>query len=190
MKVFCVLGSPRKKGNTAKVLGWAEEELRTRGHEIEHINITDYNIEGCIGCYKCQVNPDQLECSHNDQGVEIFGRMKDAGAIIYATPLYCWGFTAQIKPFIDRHLCLATGYGDLLTHKSHIENKRAALLVTAAGETGEGNTDLIEEVFNRLMGFTKSRVLAKLIVPLCTEPGALGNEQKEMAHAFAEEILA
>ena len=91
-----------------------------------------------------------LRKAAQDAGVEVFGRMKEADAIVYATPLYCWGFTAQVKPLIDRHLCLATGYGDPSTHKSHIESKRVALLVTAAGQEGKGNSDLITEVFKRL----------------------------------------
>ena len=31
MKIVTLLGSPRKKGNTATVLGWVEEELKSQG---------------------------------------------------------------------------------------------------------------------------------------------------------------
>ena len=189
MKVLAINSSPRKNGNTAKVLGWVEEEFRSRGHEVEHIHISDYKLEGCVGCYKCQMDPEELVCSRQDAGVEIFGRMKEADAIVYASPLYCWGFTAQVKPLIDRHLCLATGYGDPSTHKSHIESKRVALLVTAAGQEGKGNSDLITEVFKRLADYVKTDVVAQLVVPFCTQPGDLGDEHKDKACAFVGEIL-
>ncbi|HUU29475.1 MAG TPA: flavodoxin family protein [archaeon] len=189
MKVLCILGSPRKKGNTAKILGWVEEELRSRGHQVEHLHIADHKLEGCVACYKCQIDPDELECSRDDEGVEIFRRLKEADVAVYATPLYCWGFTSQMKPFIDRHLCLCTGADDPSTYQSHIENKRMALLVTAADKAGEGNTDLIQEVFKRLTDYTKSRVVALLIVPFCTKPEDLGDSHREKARAFAAEIV-
>ncbi len=188
MKVITILGSPRKNGNTAKVLGWVEEELRSRGHQAERINIAEYKLEGCIGCYKCQRDPEKLACSHTDHGLEIFQRMIEADAVVYATPLYCWGFTSQIKPLIDRHLCLSTGFDNPSTHKSHIDCKRTALLVTAAGNKGEGNSDLISEVFKRLAYYTKANPVAELIVPLCTTPDAIGEGVREKALAFAGQI--
>jgi multimeric flavodoxin WrbA len=33
MNVISIFGGPRKKGNTATILGWVEEELRTLGHQ-------------------------------------------------------------------------------------------------------------------------------------------------------------
>ena len=52
MKVMTILGSPKKKGNTAKVLGWLEEELEAQGNQVSRINITDREVRGCLGCGK------------------------------------------------------------------------------------------------------------------------------------------
>ena len=49
-----ILGSPRRHGNTAKALGWVEEQLRADGHEVDHINILDYNVGGCRECLVCK----------------------------------------------------------------------------------------------------------------------------------------
>jgi multimeric flavodoxin WrbA len=57
MKIVSVLGSPRKKGNTARVLGWVEEELVAAGHEVDHLDIVDRTVNGCVECYTCQKNP-------------------------------------------------------------------------------------------------------------------------------------
>ena len=35
MQIMTVLGSPRRQGNTAKVLGWIEEHFQADGHEVE-----------------------------------------------------------------------------------------------------------------------------------------------------------
>ena len=190
MIVICIQGSPRKKGNTAKILGWVEEELCSQGHDVDHIHIEEHRLEGCCGCYFCQINPDELECSRKDNGVGIFTRMKEADAVVYATPLYCWGFSAQMKPFIDRHLCLCTGAGDPEKYKSHVENKRVALLVTAMGPDSKGNTDLIKEIFRRLSSYVNTNPVAELVVPYCDDPNSLGEEQKRMAVSFAQKIVS
>lgn len=188
MKILSLLGSPRKQGNTAKVLSWVEEELRNQGHSVDRLHLVDYHLEGCIGCHYCQKNPGRLECTREDHCLEIFERMIGSDAVIYATPLYCWDFTSQMKPFIDRHLCLVTGPENPATHKSHIEGKRLALLVTAADHEGEGNSDLISEIFRRLAAYTKARVAAELIVPFCSTPDKIGAEQREWALAFAAKV--
>ena len=189
MKVLCIQGSPRRGGNTAKVLGWVEDEIRFRGHDVEHIHIEDQKLEGCCGCMFCQSDPDRLECSRKDSGVEIFNKMKEADAVIYATPLYCWGFSSQMKPFIDRHLCLCTGAEEPETYKSHVKNKPVALLVTAMGPDSEGNSDLIKEMFKRLSSYVSTDPVAELVVPFCNEPRDLGEQHKSMAVSFARKIV-
>jgi multimeric flavodoxin WrbA len=37
-----ILGSPRRQGNTAKVLGWIEEQFQAAGHEVDSAKILDY----------------------------------------------------------------------------------------------------------------------------------------------------
>jgi len=53
MKIITILGSPRKKGNTAKVLSMFEGKVE-KNHEVERVNITQYKVGGCLGCYKCK----------------------------------------------------------------------------------------------------------------------------------------
>lgn len=61
MKVTTLLGSAKKKGNTATVLGWVEEELKASGHDVERIYLHNKAIKGCIGCAKCRDYPDEGE---------------------------------------------------------------------------------------------------------------------------------
>jgi len=47
MKVVTILGSPKKEGNTAKVLGLFEE-LIVEGHEVDRVNIAACDVKGCL----------------------------------------------------------------------------------------------------------------------------------------------
>ena len=61
MKIITILGSPKKKGNTATVLSMFEDKVG-KNHEVERININQYNVGGCLGCYKCQERKGEPGC--------------------------------------------------------------------------------------------------------------------------------
>jgi multimeric flavodoxin WrbA len=188
MRIVSVLGSPRpKKGNTAKVLGWVEEQLKVNGHFVDRVNIIDKKMNGCKECYTCQGIPDEPGCPQEDDAKEIFQQLIASDLILLASPLFCWGFSSQIKPLIDRCFCLVTGYGTP-KWKSLLEGKRAGLLVTCAGPIEE-NADLVVEMFNRLMEYTKCSVPGTLVIPFATTPDAMGEEIKAQAVKFAHKFL-
>ena len=185
MKIITILGSPRKKGNTAKVLSMFEDQVR-QNHEVEHIDITKYNIGGCIACYKCQEIKEEPGCVQKDDALAIFDKMMQADAIVYASPLFCWSFTSQIKPLIDRHFCLITGY-DTGDHVSLISGKTAALLITCAGPI-EGNCDAIQNIFSGFTDYAKLTTKGCFILPFCTIPEEIGVEGAELAGNLAKAI--
>ena len=188
MKVITLLGSPRKKGNTATALGWFEEELKAQGHNIDRVNVADFKVKGCLGCGKCEGIADKPGCVQKDDVIGIFERMMSGDAVVYASPLYCWGFSSQMKALIDRHFCLVKGYGTP-DYKSFAEGKLTALLVTCAGPV-ENNADIIQVLFDRLNDYGKLKVVGKYIVPSCTTPDAMGHEAKEIVDEMRRDILA
>lgn len=131
MKIATILGSPRKNGNTERALGLFENRVADR-HEIYRINIISYDVSGCLGCQSCQKVADRPGCVQRDDGVSILERIMNADLAVYATPLYCWSFSSQMKALIDRHYCMAS------RDKALLEGKSAALLVTCGG--GRSNT--------------------------------------------------
>jgi len=187
MNVLSILGSPRKKGNTARVLAWVEEALQAKGHGVERLNIVDYKMVGCAECYTCHESLDKPGCARKDDGLEIFERMMKADILLYASPLFCWGYSAQIKPLIDRHYCLVKQYGSP-EWKSFIEGKRTGLLVTCAGPE-EGNADLLVQMFGRLMEYGKTNMVGTLVIPFSTVPDAMGEDVRERAVQFASTLV-
>jgi multimeric flavodoxin WrbA len=186
MKVTTILGSPKKNGNTAKVLG-AFEDLISQEHEVDRIDVADFEIKGCLGCAACKKVPDEPGCVQKDDAVALFERMMTSDILIYASPLYSWGFSAQLKALIDRHFCLVKDFGTP-QYQSLIADKRTALLVTCAGPV-ENNADLIQEVFIRLNDYVKGTVVDKYIVPFCTTPDAIGEKAMEIAKKMADDIV-
>ena len=186
MKVMTILGSPREKGNTAKVLGLFEELIAQR-HQVHRINIASIDVKGCLGCCTCKELTDEPGCVQKDDAGSVFERMIDSDVIIYASPLYAWGFSSQLKALIDRHFCLVTGY-ETPNYKSLLQGKSTALLVTCAGPV-ENNADLIQTIFDRLNDYCKCNVVGKYIVPFCTTPDSISTEATETAKKMAADII-
>jgi multimeric flavodoxin WrbA len=188
MRIVTILGGPRKKGSTARVLEIMEDHFKDLGHKVKRINITDYDVQGCSSCYKCHKKSDELICSQKDDGKSIFEKMIKADVIVYSSPLYCWSWTAQIKPLIDRHYCLVKNYGSS-NHKSFLENKKSALLVTCAGPL-QDNADLLVTCYNHLMQYVKINNPLSLVIPFLTGPESITEDNRSQARQLAATLVS
>lgn len=186
MKIVALQGSPRKKGNTAKVISWVEEELLSLGHEFESIYLNGKNIKGCLACGKCKESRDSIGCIQKDDAPEILEKMVQADLVIFASPLYFWGVTAQLKTIIDRTYSLYVDYHQP-GHASLVAGKRQALLVTGGGPF-ENNAEAAFTAFGRLQKPHMTINAGELFVGPCSTPDAMGDSIKEQAVAFAHKI--
>ena len=111
MKIMTILGSPRRQGNTAKVLGWIETKFLADGHEVDRANILDCRVQGCGECMACKRGTIEL-CRISDDANELFRRMVATDLVLMAAPIFCWGFPAQIKGLLGRMFCLMDMAGE------------------------------------------------------------------------------
>jgi len=188
MKALSIFGGPRRKGNTATVLGWVEDELKDLGHNIERINLSQKRVHGCVGCLKCKDSMENPGCVQKDDGTMIIDSMMGSDVVIFSSPLYCWGFSSLMKALIDRCHCLYRGVCGSSGHTSFVEGQRQALLVTAADQF-ENNAEQILTAFQRLLVYNKAHSAGEYLVCNCTTPDELGEEIKAQAINFANQLL-
>jgi multimeric flavodoxin WrbA len=112
--------------------------------------------------------------------------MLAADLLVYASPLYAWDFTAQMKALFDRHYCLMKWNSQ--PYFSLMQGKRAALLVTC-GDGVEDNADLIQVIFKRQMACLQAKIAGSYILPHCTLEKARGVEGAQLASQMASELL-
>ena len=187
MKVVTLLGSAKKKGNTATALGWVENELRSLGHDVESIYLNAKTINGCLGCAKCKEKPNERGCIQNDDAAAILEKIIAADLTIFTTPLYFWGVTSQLKSIIDRSWSLVTNYNQP-NHKSLIEGKRQALLVTGGGGY-DNNAEPVFIAFEKLIKFYRGIKIGELFLGSCKTPETMDTKKKEQAIEFARKIV-
>ncbi len=102
MKILAFNGSPRaKKGATERILQPFLEGAKEAGAEVETIYVAKKKINYCTGCFNCWlVHPGK--CIHKDDMLEILRKIGKADMIVYASPIYVDGITAQMKTMMDR----------------------------------------------------------------------------------------
>jgi multimeric flavodoxin WrbA len=187
MQILTVLGSPRRHGNTAKALGWVEDQFRADRHAVDHVNILDFNVGGCRECLMCKKGGTEKLCALDDDAIEIFQRMAKSDLVLLASPIFCWGFPAQIKALIDRTYCLMD-FDVPRTDLPRLRGKAMALMLTAGGDRID-NADLVFRGFHHMVGLLRTRLAGTWLVPNCTEPEALGEDVRRHAVEFARTLI-
>jgi multimeric flavodoxin WrbA len=126
-KVLILLGSPRKKGNSATLAEKIARGAKSKGAQIESFHLHDLHIAPCKSCYACQT-PGSNGCSIKDDMQGIYKSMLEAEAWVIASPVYWFTMSAQTKLWMDR--CLAfPAYG-----KDPFSGKKIAIAMSYGGE--------------------------------------------------------
>ena len=126
-KVLILLGSPRKKGNSAVLAEKIAKGAKSEGAKVETIYLHGLNIAPCNSCYSCQ-KPGSKGCSIDDDMQPIYKAMLEAEAWVIASPVFWFTMTAQTKLWMDR--CLAfPAYA-----KAAFSGKKIAIAMSYGGE--------------------------------------------------------
>jgi len=100
-KILCVLGSPRKNGNSSSLAEEMKNGALSAGAAVDTVFLREKNISPCTGCDSCKV-PDSKGCVIQDDMQELYKKLTNADAFIFATPVYWAGFSSHFKLFLDR----------------------------------------------------------------------------------------
>jgi multimeric flavodoxin WrbA len=117
IKVVAFNGSPRKDGNTFRLISTVLDELVKEGIETELVQIGAKNIRGCIACYKCFENQNQRCAVTKDMLNDCIEKMLAADGIILGSPTYFANMSTDLKALIDRAGLVAKANGDIYRRK-------------------------------------------------------------------------
>ena len=102
IRVLGVNGSPRKYGNTYKLLRVALEFARREGAEVQLVNLYDYDIKPCSACLCDEQTACRYPCVIEDDMQKLYDLVLKSDGIIIATPVYWFSPSGVVKTFIDR----------------------------------------------------------------------------------------
>lgn len=99
MKIVVLMGSPNRRGSTNLLVGAFVRGVQESGHTCEVVDVCHADIRPCTGCVHCGY---EGPCVQKDDVEVIRGKLLAADMVVFATPLYYYGMTAQLKTLVDR----------------------------------------------------------------------------------------
>ena len=117
MKVVAFNTSPRRDGNTIRLLRMVCETLEAEGVDTEIVQVGGKSVHGCTACMKCAENLDRKCVLTGDPVNEWMEKMFAADGIIIGSPTYFADLTPEAKALIDRAGFVALANGGLLKRK-------------------------------------------------------------------------
>lgn len=135
--VLVISTSPRKNGNSALLAEEFARGAQEGGNIVEVISLHDKTIGFCKGCLVCQKTQ---RCVIHDDADTIAQKMRTADVIVFATPIYYYEMSGQMKTLLDR--------GNPL-HAADYTFQDIYLLAAAA----ENDADTMEGAINGLKGW-------------------------------------
>ncbi len=105
MKAVLINGSARNNGSCSFLLDKINKAFELNNFEVKKYNISDMNINYCLGCKKCYTDG---RCVQNDDVEMIVENILNSDYVVIATPSYWADVPGQLKTFFDRN----TPFGD------------------------------------------------------------------------------
>ncbi len=159
MKIIVLFGSPNENGSTKLLVNEFERGATEVGHSVEIFDCTKANIHACTGCVSCGY---EGPCVQNDDMQGLKTRILSADMIVFATPLYYYGFSAQLKATIDR-FCF---FNSSLTRK-----RMKSALLSVAWNTDDWTFDVLENHYKTLVRYLQMQDQGMVLGKGCGTPG-------------------
>ena len=129
MKTLIFNGSPRKTGNTSKLV---EALTRQLNGEVKVIRAYDVAVRPCIDCRFCWKN---TGCAIKDGMQEIYDDIQEADNIVIASPMYFSVLTGQLLAVLSR---LQTYWcAKFFRHEEPVPKKKTGGIIIVRGGDGE-----------------------------------------------------
>jgi len=131
MNVLAISSSPRRNGNSFLLAESALKGVKEAGHTAELVYLDDY-LQGFLrDCRLCRNAAGN--CTINDNFATLLqDKFLKADAVIFATPLYWYGISGQLKTFFDRIFCyMAASYPHASEVITALCGKRIALMLSS-----------------------------------------------------------
>lgn len=129
VRVLCIAGSPRRRGNSDRLLDACTRGIEEAGGIAIRLVATDAAPQPCRGCNACSATG---ECVTRDSMEEVYALIDSADAIVVGSPVFFAGVPATLKALYDR--CQPYWARRYVLKQAAPSRKRpGALLVVGAG---------------------------------------------------------
>jgi multimeric flavodoxin WrbA len=178
-KVLVVTTSLRARSNSDILAERLIAGAKDAGHEVEHVSLKGKEIKFCVGCLACQKTQ---KCVLKDDAVEIAEKVKNADTLVFATPIYYYEMSGQMKTLLDRLNPL---------YPSDYRFRNVYMLATATEDEKATSEKAVSGLQGWVDCFEKATLVDSLFCGGISDPGAATNKEEELmeAYCFGKSIL-
>lgn len=135
-KIVIVNSTFRRNGNSELLAKQFEKGAQEAGNSVQTIHLRDLKPQFCIGCLSCL---NTGKCVLKDGVNAVLPAVREADVLVFATPVYYYSMSGQLKTFLDRLNPLYGGenkFREVYLLTSAAENDRSAMEGTVGGVQG------------------------------------------------------
>lgn len=142
-KILVITASPRSNGNSAVLASHIVKGAEASGANMEVVDVTEleHKVAGCMACDGC--HPDKLRCVQEDDITDLVADFPNYDTIVLVTPVYFFGFPAQLKIVIDRLYSLLLHESGMIF--SPLKRIKFAVAAVAGGNEEDSGWELIKK---------------------------------------------
>ena len=171
MKIVILQGSPNINGSTNLLVEVFTKGAEESNHEVKRIDISKMNINNCTGCVSCGY---EGPCIFKDDNEIIKKEILSSDMLVFATPLYYYGFTAQLKKVIDR----------FCSYNSSLHSKKLkSCLLAVAWNNDDWTFDALESHYKTLVRYNHFEDKGMILGYGCGTP-SMTNSSKYINEAY------
>lgn len=160
MKILCILGSPRSKGNSAAIAHKFIETAQSLGADVRTFELNKMNYKGCQGCGSCKTKTEK--CAVKDDLTAVLDAIPEADVIMITSPVYYQEVSGQVKCFIDRLYSFMPPNYLQPGSKSRCPAGKKVVLITAQGAPEGAIQELPQRysrIFQNVLGAGEVKIL-------------------------------
>lgn len=178
MKIVILEGSPNRQGSSHILAEAFAKGAAEADNEIAAISAAHSEIHPCIGCISCGYDG---PCVQKDDMEKIKREILRSDMVVFVTPLYYYGMSAQLKILVDR-FCAFNG---------RIQRKRMkSALLSAAWNSDEWTFEALEAHYHTLVRYLNLDDQGMVLGKGCGTPSMTKNSQyPELAYELGKSII-
>ena len=158
MEIAILQGSPKKNGSSNMLADSFAEGAKAAGHNVHIFDVAHAKIHPCSGCIKCGYDG---PCVFKDDVEGIKNGILSCDMVVFVTPLYYFGMSAQLKTLVDR-FCAFNGQLQRKGMKSAI--------IAAAWNSDDWTFEALEAHYQTLVRYLNLQDMGTVLGRGCGSP--------------------
>lgn len=174
-KVLILSTSLRQNSNSELLAQQFAQGAQDAGHEVTCISLRGKDLRFCNGCMACLKAP---RCVIQDDANAIVDQMRTADVICFATPVYYYEMSGQMKTLLDRANPLYSADYQF----------RDIYLLTASAEEDSASDGAVHGLEGWIACFEQARLAGVVRGGGANDPGEMPQNKLAQAYEMGKQI--